>query len=115
MEWATQGVLLLNATLTVRGGAANSHDKCGWQTFTDTIIEYSLSLSLYFSFYVPGYLYSTQHCTLETDQSMHTRTCGVIASYVYGMRVRTLSNNLTGVVFLLWGGFAKSKARLIDM
>jgi uracil DNA glycosylase len=46
---------------------------------------------------------------------MHTRTCGVIASYVYGMRVRTLSNNLTGVVFLLWGGFAKSKARLIDM
>jgi hypothetical protein len=47
MEWATQGVLLLNATLTVRGGAANSHDKCGWQTFTDTIIEYSLSLSLF--------------------------------------------------------------------
>lgn len=37
---AKQGVLLLNATLTVRRGQANSHADCGWQIFTDHIIEY---------------------------------------------------------------------------
>lgn len=38
-SWATQGVLLLNATLTVRQGQANSHQKIGWATFTDNIIK----------------------------------------------------------------------------
>jgi len=38
-KWAHQGVLLLNATLTVEQGKANSHQKCGWQTFTDTAIK----------------------------------------------------------------------------
>jgi uracil-DNA glycosylase len=33
--WAQRGVLLLNATLTVRGGAAASHQQRGWETFTD--------------------------------------------------------------------------------
>jgi len=37
--WARQGVLLLNATLTVRGGAAASHQKHGWETFTDEVIR----------------------------------------------------------------------------
>lgn len=37
--WAKQGVLLLNATLTVRQGEANSHAKCGWQTFTNDVIS----------------------------------------------------------------------------
>ena len=37
--WAEQGVLLLNATLTVRQGVANSHSKIGWSIFTDRIIE----------------------------------------------------------------------------
>ena len=37
--WACQGVLLLNATLTVRGGAAASHQKHGWETFTDEVIR----------------------------------------------------------------------------
>ncbi|MCQ2386616.1 MAG: uracil-DNA glycosylase, partial [Clostridia bacterium] len=36
--WAKQGVLLLNATLTVRAGLANSHAAIGWQTFTDRVI-----------------------------------------------------------------------------
>lgn len=36
--WAQQGVLLLNTVLTVRGGAANSHAKLGWQAFTDAIL-----------------------------------------------------------------------------
>ena len=37
--WAKQGVLLLNATLTVREGQANSHQKCGWGAFTDEVIR----------------------------------------------------------------------------
>lgn len=39
LKWARQGVLLLNRTLTVRRGQANSHEKLGWQTFTARIIE----------------------------------------------------------------------------
>ncbi len=38
-EWTTQGVLLLNATLTVRAGHPGSHQKKGWEQFTDTIIK----------------------------------------------------------------------------
>ena len=37
--WARQGVLLLNTTLTVRGGAAGSHRGHGWETFTNRVIE----------------------------------------------------------------------------
>lgn len=63
--WADQGVLLLNATLTVRAGEAASHQKKGWETFTDAVI-------------------------------------------------RTVSEQKKGVVFLLWGNFAHTKADLID-
>lgn len=38
-NWARQGVLLLNSSLTVRKGEANSHRNLGWEIFTDTIIE----------------------------------------------------------------------------
>lgn len=38
-EWAKQGVLLLNATLTVEEGKPMSHKGLGWETFTDSIIE----------------------------------------------------------------------------
>lgn len=38
-NWANQGVLLLNATLTVRAGVPGSHQKKGWETFTDSIIK----------------------------------------------------------------------------
>lgn len=38
-RWATQGVLLLNATLTVRQGLAGSHQGNGWETFTDAVIQ----------------------------------------------------------------------------
>lgn len=38
-RWARQGVLLLNATLTVRAHQANSHSTLGWQTFTDAAIH----------------------------------------------------------------------------
>lgn len=37
-KWADQGVLLLNTSLTVRSGQANSHSKIGWQHFTDKVI-----------------------------------------------------------------------------
>ena len=38
-SWANQGVFLLNTVLTVEDGNANSHSKCGWQTFTDNVIK----------------------------------------------------------------------------
>ncbi len=38
-RWAEQGVLLLNATLTVRAHSAGSHQKKGWETFTDSVIR----------------------------------------------------------------------------
>ena len=63
--WARQGVLLLNAVLTVRAGEPASHGSYGWQTFTDAVI-------------------------------------------------RTVSDRCDGVVFLLWGSYARSKAPLID-
>ena len=65
MPWANQGVLLLNATLTVRAHNAGSHQKKGWETFTDEVIK-------------------------------------------------TISASKQDVIFLLWGGFAKKKAKLID-
>lgn len=64
-RWANQGVLLLNATLTVRAHQAGSHQNKGWETFTDAVI-------------------------------------------------RKLSDTKEGLVFLLWGGFAKKKSALID-
>ena len=39
IKWADQGVLLLNAVLTVRSGAANSHKGKGWEQFTDAVIR----------------------------------------------------------------------------
>ncbi|MDB5153688.1 MAG: uracil-DNA glycosylase [Mucilaginibacter sp.] len=38
-EWSEQGVMLLNATLTVRAGSPRSHQKKGWEIFTDTVIQ----------------------------------------------------------------------------
>lgn len=64
-RWARQGVLLLNATLTVRAHAAGSHQRRGWEEFTDAAI-------------------------------------------------RALSDRRQNLVFMLWGGYARSKARLID-
>lgn len=64
-RWANQGVLLLNATLTVRAYEAGSHQKKGWEQFTDQVIS-------------------------------------------------KISRNRENVIFLLWGGFAKKKVKLID-
>ena len=64
-RWARQGVLLLNATLTVRAHVANSHATLGWQTFTDAAIK-------------------------------------------------ALATHRQHLVYMLWGGFARSKAYMID-
>ena len=39
MQWANQGVFLLNAVMSVEAGKAGSHQKKGWEIFTDTIIQ----------------------------------------------------------------------------
>ena len=64
-RWARQGVLLLNATLTVRAHQAASHQRHGWEQFTDAVIS-------------------------------------------------TLNSQRDHLVFILWGGYARSKASLID-
>ena len=64
-KWAKEGVLLLNTSLTVREHQANSHAKCGWAWFTDSVIE-------------------------------------------------LISKQKENVVFILWGGNARSKKSLID-
>lgn len=63
--WGEQGVLMLNAILTVSKNKPASHRNIGWQTFTDAVIS-------------------------------------------------RISNHLDGIVFMLWGNFAKNKAALID-
>lgn len=40
LDWAKQGILMLNATLTVTPHKANSHKDFGWQTFTDAVLDY---------------------------------------------------------------------------
>lgn len=64
-RWARQGVLLLNATLTVRAHLANSHQRLGWSFFTDAAIK-------------------------------------------------ALSAHREHIVYMLWGGFARSKRGFID-
>ena len=64
-RWASQGVLLLNATLTVQAHVANSHQRLGWSVFTDAAIS-------------------------------------------------ALSAHREHLVFMLWGGYARSKRSLID-
>ena len=64
-RWAEQGVLMLNAVLTVRAHQAASHAGKGWEQFTDAVISY-------------------------------------------------ISDNCEGVVFMLWGNFARGKRELID-
>ena len=64
-RWAKQGVLLLNATLTVRAHMGNSHQRLGWSLFTDAAIQ-------------------------------------------------ALSAHREGLVYMLWGGYARSKRALIN-
>ncbi len=53
-SWAEQGVLLLNATLTVRAHQAGSHQNKGWEQFTDSIIRYVSSCTEHVVFMLWG-------------------------------------------------------------
>lgn len=64
-RWADQGVLLLNAILTVRANEPGSHQGKGWELFTNSVIQY-------------------------------------------------LSQNMEGIIFLLWGKYAQAKESIID-
>lgn len=64
-HWAKQGVLMLNAVLTVEAHKANSHKDIGWEKFTDAVIK-------------------------------------------------TINDNKTNIVFVLWGRYAQKKGKIID-
>ncbi|RLD34481.1 MAG: uracil-DNA glycosylase [Bacteroidetes bacterium] len=68
-KWAQQGVLLLNATLTVRAGQAGSHQGKGWETFTDQVIKTISDLRAGIVFLLWG-KYAQDKETL-IDQSKH--------------------------------------------
>jgi uracil-DNA glycosylase len=53
-HWAEQGVLLLNASLTVRAGEPMSHSKIGWHLFTDTVIQKASLLKDHLVFFLWG-------------------------------------------------------------
>lgn len=72
MPWARQGVLLLNATLSVRAAEAGSHQNKGWETFTDQIISVLSSRRRHLVFMLWGnfargkkHLIGQQHLVLE--------------------------------------------------
>lgn len=68
-KWADQGVLLLNATLTVRAHEAGSHQKKGWEKFTDRIIYEISNLNSGVVFLLWG-AYAQKKCSL-IDESKH--------------------------------------------
>ncbi|TLX72637.1 uracil-DNA glycosylase [Labilibacter sediminis] len=73
-RWAKQGVLLLNATLTVRAHKAGSHQKKGWEKFTDSVIKHLASEKENIVFLLWGayagkkdsLIDSTKHCILKS-------------------------------------------------
>lgn len=73
-RWAEQGVLLLNATLTVRAHAAASHQKHGWERFTDAVIRLVSAECEHVVFILWGsyaqskaaLIDSTKHCVLRS-------------------------------------------------
>jgi uracil-DNA glycosylase len=73
MQWADQGVLLLNATLTVRANQAGSHQKKGWEIFTDEAIRQLAEKREHIVFMLWGnyargkkmFINPQKHCILE--------------------------------------------------
>ncbi|XP_055335136.1 uracil-DNA glycosylase-like isoform X2 [Paramacrobiotus metropolitanus] len=74
--WAQQGVLLLNAVLTVRSGNANSHKDKGWEVFTDAVIEW-LNLNLSGVVFVLWGRYAQAKCG-KLDKKRH---CVLMAAH----------------------------------
>jgi len=73
-RWATQGVLLLNATLTVRKSTAGSHQSRGWEEFTDAVVRALSDKKEHLVFMLWGnyarakgaHVDRTKHCVLES-------------------------------------------------
>ena len=74
-RWAKQGVLLLNATLTVRAHRAGSHQKKGWETFTDAIIK-SISLNKENVIFLLWGSFAKKKSSLIDTNKHHILTCG---------------------------------------
>lgn len=74
-RWAKQGVLLLNATLTVRAHRAGSHQKKGWETFTDAIIK-SISLNKENVIFLLWGSFAKKKSSLIDANKHHILTCG---------------------------------------
>jgi uracil-DNA glycosylase len=68
-RWASQGVLLLNATLTVRAHLAGSHQKKGWEQFTDSVISTLNKEKEHLVFFLWG-AYAQKKCE-AIDRSRH--------------------------------------------
>jgi len=69
-RWAKQGVLLLNATLTVRAGLAGSHQKKGWEQFTDAVIEKLSSESTHLVFMLWGAYAQQKGAVIDTTKHL---------------------------------------------
>ncbi|MBN1464056.1 MAG: uracil-DNA glycosylase [Paludibacteraceae bacterium] len=69
-RWAKQGVLLLNATLTVRSGLAGSHQKKGWEQFTDAVIEKLSSESTHLVFMLWGAYAQQKGAVIDTTKHL---------------------------------------------
>jgi uracil-DNA glycosylase len=66
--WAKQGVLLLNATLTVRANTPGSHQKKGWETFTDAVIKSISDNKKGIVFLLWGNFAQTKEALINTDK-----------------------------------------------
>lgn len=67
-KWAEQGVLLLNATLTVRANQAGSHQKKGWEQFTDRVIQLLSSQRTGLVFILWGKYAQAKECLIDTSR-----------------------------------------------
>lgn len=66
--WADQGVLLLNATLTVRANTPGSHQKKGWETFTDAVIKAVSDRKKGIVFLLWGNFAQTKECLIDAQK-----------------------------------------------
>jgi uracil-DNA glycosylase len=69
-RWASQGVLLLNASLSVRSGEANSHADYGWHTFTDAIIHAISETETHVVFLLWGAFAQKKEVLIDTKQHL---------------------------------------------
>lgn len=67
-KWAKQGVLLLNATLTVRASQAGSHQNHGWEPFTDQVIRTISELRAGVVFLLWGKFAQDKECLIDTSK-----------------------------------------------